>query len=202
MFTLYSGASIPVHKPVKYLTNVSQSFVTLFYKKLIKMSLFLYSMKIHTNKPYNIIKSVLKVMRAVCFWLFVVWVLPLQSKDTNELLKPSHSRPCPLPPTLGTGFAISFVMLSMTLKAVCNYKCISHYTVFFSFTDHKSLPTLNRIPGLKLSGQAFADTLMVFEFLHNFGETLGFGGCSCRQESMLVLIINCKLCMWLKFSHP
>ncbi|GLH00900.1 LOW QUALITY PROTEIN: Homeotic protein female sterile [Gryllus bimaculatus] len=41
-------------------------------------------------------------------------------------------------------------------------------------TDHKPLPTLNRIPGLKLSGQAFADTLMVFEFLHNFGETLGF----------------------------
>lgn len=27
---------------------------------------------------------------------------------------------------------------------------------------------------MKLSGQAFADTLMVFEFLHNFGETLGF----------------------------
>nr|CAD7588559.1 unnamed protein product [Timema genevievae] len=40
--------------------------------------------------------------------------------------------------------------------------------------DHRPLPTLNRIPGLKLSGQAFADTLMVFEFLHNFGETLGF----------------------------
>jgi len=79
-----------------------------------------------------------------------------------------------------------------------------HITLYnFSFfTDHKSLPTLNRIPGLKLSGQAFADTLMVFEFLHNFGETLGFGGCSCRQESMPVLIISCKLCMWLKFSHP
>ncbi|XP_072752485.1 bromodomain adjacent to zinc finger domain protein 2B isoform X8 [Anoplolepis gracilipes] len=41
-------------------------------------------------------------------------------------------------------------------------------------TDHRSLPELKRIPGLKLSGQAFADIVMVFEFLHNFGETLGF----------------------------
>ncbi|XP_046741449.1 bromodomain adjacent to zinc finger domain protein 2B-like isoform X11 [Diprion similis] len=41
-------------------------------------------------------------------------------------------------------------------------------------TDQKPLPKLNRIPGLKLSGQAFADIVMVFEFLHNFGETLGF----------------------------
>ncbi|XP_071440826.1 bromodomain adjacent to zinc finger domain protein 2A-like isoform X2 [Hetaerina americana] len=40
--------------------------------------------------------------------------------------------------------------------------------------DQKNLPALERIPNLKLSGQAFADTLMVFEFLHNFGETLGF----------------------------
>ncbi|KAL0268350.1 UNVERIFIED_CONTAM: hypothetical protein PYX00_010324 [Menopon gallinae] len=40
--------------------------------------------------------------------------------------------------------------------------------------DVKEFPELHRIPGLKLSGQAFADTLMVFEFLHNFGETLGF----------------------------
>ena len=42
-------------------------------------------------------------------------------------------------------------------------------------TDHKPLPDLKRIPGLRLSGQALADALMVFEFLHNFGETLGFG---------------------------
>ncbi|XP_025270709.1 bromodomain adjacent to zinc finger domain protein 2B isoform X10 [Camponotus floridanus] len=41
-------------------------------------------------------------------------------------------------------------------------------------TDHRSLPELKRIPGLRLSGQAFADIVMVFEFLHNFGETLGF----------------------------
>jgi len=42
-------------------------------------------------------------------------------------------------------------------------------------SDQKSLPELDRIDGLKLSGQGLADLLMVFEFLHNFGETLGFG---------------------------
>ncbi len=31
------------------------------------------------------------------------------------------------------------------------------------------------MPGLRLCGEAFANLLMVFEFLHNFGETLGFG---------------------------
>lgn len=36
-------------------------------------------------------------------------------------------------------------------------------------------PRLSRVPNMKLTGQAFADLLMVFEFLHNFGETLGFG---------------------------
>lgn len=37
------------------------------------------------------------------------------------------------------------------------------------------LPAIPRIGGLKLAGQGFADLLMSFEFLHNFGETLGFG---------------------------
>ncbi|KAG5873343.1 hypothetical protein JTB14_032316 [Gonioctena quinquepunctata] len=40
--------------------------------------------------------------------------------------------------------------------------------------DPTPLPKYERIPGLKLSGKAFADIIMVFEFLHNFGETLGF----------------------------
>ncbi|XP_058819752.1 uncharacterized protein LOC131682355 isoform X3 [Topomyia yanbarensis] len=40
--------------------------------------------------------------------------------------------------------------------------------------DQIELPNLPRIPGLKLTGTGFADLLMVFEFLHNFGETLGF----------------------------
>lgn len=42
-------------------------------------------------------------------------------------------------------------------------------------TDLIELPDYPRIPGLRLSGVAFADCLLVFEFLHNFGETLGFG---------------------------
>lgn len=42
-------------------------------------------------------------------------------------------------------------------------------------SNQKDLPELQRLPGLKLTGQALADLLMVFEFLHNFGETLGFG---------------------------
>lgn len=41
--------------------------------------------------------------------------------------------------------------------------------------EAKPLPNLQRISNLRLSGDAFANVLMVFEFLHNFGETLGFG---------------------------
>lgn len=40
--------------------------------------------------------------------------------------------------------------------------------------EEKGLPKLERVPGLQLCGQAFLDILMVFEFLHTFGETLGF----------------------------
>ncbi|XP_060523165.1 uncharacterized protein LOC132700053 isoform X3 [Cylas formicarius] len=40
--------------------------------------------------------------------------------------------------------------------------------------DQRPLPEYDRIAGLRLSGKAFADVLMIFEFLHNFGETLGF----------------------------
>lgn len=43
-----------------------------------------------------------------------------------------------------------------------------------SLTDHKALPDLPRIKNLKLAGKAFADVLMLYEFLHTFGETLGF----------------------------
>ncbi|XP_028028724.1 bromodomain adjacent to zinc finger domain protein 2B-like isoform X6 [Bombyx mandarina] len=43
-----------------------------------------------------------------------------------------------------------------------------------TLSDQKPLPTLNRIPGLKLAGQAMADILQVYEFIHNFGQTLGF----------------------------
>ena len=40
--------------------------------------------------------------------------------------------------------------------------------------EHKQMPELKRIPNIKLSGEAFANVLMIHEFLHNFGERLGF----------------------------
>ncbi|XP_061381375.1 uncharacterized protein LOC116776136 isoform X2 [Danaus plexippus] len=43
-----------------------------------------------------------------------------------------------------------------------------------SLSDHKPLPKLDRIPGLRIPGQAMADLLQVYEFLHNFGQALGF----------------------------
>ena len=55
------------------------------------------------------------------------------------------------------------------------------------FSDHRPLPELKRLPGLKLSGQAFADIVMVFEFLHNFGETLGFGRFNC---SLVIVVFD------------
>lgn len=48
------------------------------------------------------------------------------------------------------------------------------------------IPALPRIGGLKLAGQGFADLLMSFEFLHNFGETLGFG----KNSMNLTLTFN------------
>ncbi|KAK3859096.1 hypothetical protein Pcinc_023641 [Petrolisthes cinctipes] len=41
-------------------------------------------------------------------------------------------------------------------------------------TDHVPLPDIARMDGLRLPPEAFGNILMVFEFLHNFGETLGF----------------------------
>ena len=41
--------------------------------------------------------------------------------------------------------------------------------------EAKSLPEIDRVENMRLSGEAFANVLMIFEFLHNFGETLGFG---------------------------
>lgn len=40
-------------------------------------------------------------------------------------------------------------------------------------TDHKLLPELSRIPGLVLSGTAFAHCLVVVEFLHGYGKVIG-----------------------------
>lgn len=40
-------------------------------------------------------------------------------------------------------------------------------------TDHKPLPELSRVPGLVLSGKAFAHCLAVVEFLHGYGKIIG-----------------------------
>ncbi|XP_076022288.1 bromodomain adjacent to zinc finger domain protein 2A [Genypterus blacodes] len=40
-------------------------------------------------------------------------------------------------------------------------------------TDHKPLPELSRIPGVVLSGKAFAHCLAVVEFLHGYGKVIG-----------------------------
>ena len=43
-----------------------------------------------------------------------------------------------------------------------------------SLPSHKPMPDLKRIAGVCLSGEAMANLLMVYEFLNNFGDTLGF----------------------------
>ncbi|XP_055599496.1 uncharacterized protein LOC129748778 [Uranotaenia lowii] len=50
--------------------------------------------------------------------------------------------------------------------------------------DQEDLPDLPRVPGLQLTSTGFADLLMVFEFLHNFGETLGFMETTADMESL------------------
>ncbi|XP_028265980.1 bromodomain adjacent to zinc finger domain protein 2A [Parambassis ranga] len=40
-------------------------------------------------------------------------------------------------------------------------------------TDHKPLPELSRVPGVVLSGTAFAHCLTVVEFLHGYGKIIG-----------------------------
>nr|XP_046920711.1 LOW QUALITY PROTEIN: bromodomain adjacent to zinc finger domain protein 2B-like [Dermatophagoides farinae] len=57
--------------------------------------------------------------------------------------------------------------------------------------DHKNLPIFNRIPGQKLTGKAFADLLMVYEFLYNFGETIGFDVDSLPTlNSLMMALLN------------
>lgn len=60
-------------------------------------------------------------------------------------------------------------------------------------TDHKPLPELSRIPGLVLSGTAFAHCLTVVEFLHGYGKIIGLNvpkdipSLSTLQEGLLGL---------------
>ncbi|XP_047438201.1 bromodomain adjacent to zinc finger domain protein 2A [Mugil cephalus] len=60
-------------------------------------------------------------------------------------------------------------------------------------TDHKPLPDLSRIPGVVLSGTAFAHCLVVVEFLHAYGKVIGLNipkdipSLSTLQEGLLGL---------------
>ncbi|KAJ3586897.1 hypothetical protein NHX12_013289 [Muraenolepis orangiensis] len=55
-------------------------------------------------------------------------------------------------------------MISDELKKPAEDMCL---------TDHKPLPELSRVPGLVLSGAAFAHCLTVVEFLHGYGKVIG-----------------------------
>ena len=44
-----------------------------------------------------------------------------------------------------------------------------------SLRELKDLPQLDRLKGLRLPGQAVADSLMVVEFLNNFNDALDMG---------------------------
>lgn len=72
--------------------------------------------------------------------------------------------------------------------------------------NQKEFPALERLPGLKLTGKALSDLLMVFEFLHNFGETLGFGMCpnvflfACFMVRTMILLWKTEYHFNLSFS--
>ena len=52
----------------------------------------------------------------------------------------------------------------------------------------KELPKFERIPNMCLSGEAFANCMMIYEFLNNFGETLGFGKFFISKTTFLTII--------------
>ena len=49
-----------------------------------------------------------------------------------------------------------------------------------SVPDQGALPQVERLTGVQLNGEAFANCLMVVEFCHNFKDALNFG-----QRSLL-----------------
>ena len=56
-------------------------------------------------------------------------------------------------------------MMSLTYYVSANF-CLNFFKV---------LPSLTRVKGLQVPGGAFADLLMLQEFVHNFGEALDLG---------------------------
>ena len=55
-------------------------------------------------------------------------------------------------------------------------------------SSSKELPKFERIPNMCLSGEAFANCMMIYEFLNNFGETLGFGKFFISKKYFLTII--------------
>lgn len=45
----------------------------------------------------------------------------------------------------------------------------------YTYFPLQALPSLSRVVGLKIPGDAFANLLMVQEFVHNFSEALELG---------------------------
>ena len=52
---------------------------------------------------------------------------------------------------------------------------LSSIELFVSSFHPQALPELQRVKGVRISGAAFADCLMVIEFLHTFGDALDLG---------------------------
>ena len=52
---------------------------------------------------------------------------------------------------------------------------LMYYNANFCLNFVKVLPSLTRVKGLQVPGGAFADLLMLQEFVHNFGEALDLG---------------------------
>jgi len=52
---------------------------------------------------------------------------------------------------------------------------LTYYNANFCLNFVKVLPSLTRVKGLQVPGGAFADLLMLQEFVHNFGEALDLG---------------------------
>ena len=72
----------------------------------------------------------------------------------------------------------------------------------------QELPELHPLPGVRVSGCAFASCLMVVEFMHNFGAALGFGKYSNNVVFGTIIVVSynnkwnmyVNVCMCLYFT--
>ena len=62
-----------------------------------------------------------------------------------------------------------------------------------SVPDQGALPQFDRLTGVQLNGEAFANCLMVVEFCHNFKDALNFGQSSLPSKtSHLITLLTCS----------